>query len=108
MADFERRLLKIQLEFVCWSSAEHNNFSECSPEPKKGAKVIRVRGWQPHEFLGAACGSPYIVFISTSGMLRSSDIYIYNTCSYAWLQQWIYIIYLYCAKQRWPISNADN
>ena len=38
-------------------------------------------------FLGAACGSPYIVFISTSGMLRSSDIsiyiYIYNTCSYA-------------------------
>ena len=28
-------------------------------------------------FLGAAIGSPYIVFISTSGMLRSSDIYIY-------------------------------
>ena len=28
-------------------------------------------------FLGAACGSPYIVFISTSGMLRLSDIYIY-------------------------------
>ena len=28
-------------------------------------------------FLGAATGSPYIVFISTSGMLRSSDIYIY-------------------------------
>ena len=28
-------------------------------------------------FLGAARGSPYIVFISTSGMLRSSDIYIY-------------------------------
>ena len=28
-------------------------------------------------FLGAAAGSPYIVFISTSGMLRSSDIYIY-------------------------------
>ena len=28
------------------------------------------------ELLGAACGSPYIVFISTSGMLRSSDIYI--------------------------------
>ena len=36
-------------------------------------------------FLGAATGSPYIVFISTSGMLRSSDIYIYiyNKCSYA-------------------------
>ena len=30
-------------------------------------------------FLGAACGSPYIVFISTSGMQRSSDIYIYNS-----------------------------
>ena len=28
-------------------------------------------------FLGATAGSPYIVFISTSGMLRSSDIYIY-------------------------------
>ena len=39
-------------------------------------------------FLGAATGSPYIVFISTSGMLRSSDIYIYiyiyiYVCSYA-------------------------
>ena len=36
-------------------------------------------------FLGAAAGSHYIVFISTSGMLRSSDtyIYMYNTCSYA-------------------------
>ena len=30
-------------------------------------------GWM---LLGAAAGSPYIVFISTSGMLRSSDIYI--------------------------------
>ena len=29
------------------------------------------------KLLGAATGSPYIVFISTSGMLRSSDIYIY-------------------------------
>ena len=28
-------------------------------------------------FLGAAAGSPYIVFISTSSMLRSSDRYIY-------------------------------
>ena len=34
-------------------------------------------------FLGAATGSPYIVFISTSGMLRSSNIYIYDMCSYA-------------------------
>ena len=28
-------------------------------------------------FLGAATGSPYIVFISTSGMLLLSDRYIY-------------------------------
>ena len=28
-------------------------------------------------FLGAACGSPYIVFISTSGMLCLSDRYMY-------------------------------
>ena len=44
MADFERRQLKIQLEFVCGSSDERNNFSEGSPEPKKGAQVIQVRG----------------------------------------------------------------
>ena len=30
--------------------------------------------------LGAAAGSPYIVFISTTGMLCSSDIYIYIIC----------------------------
>ena len=35
--------------------------------------------------LGAAADSPYIVFISTSGMLRSSDIYIY-------IYTYIYII----------------
>ena len=38
-------------------------------------------------FLEAACGTPYIVFISTSGMLRLSDIYIWPI---------------------WPIWNADN
>ena len=43
-------------------------------------------------FLGAAAGSPYIVFISTSGMLRSSDIYIYI---------YIYII-------RVPTRNRNN
>ena len=36
-----------------------------------------------YNLLGSTCGSPYIVFILTSGMLRSSDIYIYNMCSYA-------------------------
>ena len=49
------------------SFAERNNFSKGSSEPKKDAQVIRVRG-TPHKFLGAAAGSPYIVFISTSGM----------------------------------------
>ena len=58
-------------------------------------------------FLGAAAGSPYVVFISTSGILCSFDIYIY-----------IYIIRiiatmnlcynLYYAKKRWLISNVDN
>ena len=42
------------------------------------------------KFLGAATGSPYIVFISTSGMLRSSDIYIY--------------IYILCV----PTHNRNN
>ena len=41
-------------------------------------------------FLGAAAASPYIVFISTSGMLRSSDIYIY--------------IYIICV----PTRNRNN
>ena len=50
MADFERRQLEIQLEFMRWSSAEHNNFSEASSERKKGTQVIRVWGQQPHEF----------------------------------------------------------
>ena len=68
MVDFECRQLEIQLKFVRWSSDERNNFSKGYSEPKKDAQVIRVRGRQPHEFLGAACGSPYIVFISTSGM----------------------------------------
>ena len=31
-------------------------------------------------FLGAAAGSPYIVLILTSGMLRSIYIYIYIIC----------------------------
>ena len=39
------------------------------------------------DFLGAATGSPYIVFISTSGMLRSSDRYMY-----IFIYGYIYII----------------
>ena len=45
----------------------HHNLTRCCTK-------IRF-GW--FSFLGAACGSPYIVFISTSGMLCLSDIYIY-------------------------------
>ena len=44
MADFECRQLEIQLEFVCWSFAECNNYSEGSSKRKKGAQVIQVRG----------------------------------------------------------------
>ena len=50
MADIERRQFEIGLEFVRWSFAECNNFSEGSSEPKKDAQVIWVRGRQPHEF----------------------------------------------------------
>ena len=44
MADFERRQLEIGLEFVHWSFAVSNNFSEGFSEYKKDAQVIRVRG----------------------------------------------------------------
>ena len=44
MADFERRQLEFGLEFVRWSSDEHNNFSEGSSKPKKDVQVIQVRG----------------------------------------------------------------
>ena len=40
MVDFESRQLEIQLEFVRCNSAESNNFSEGSSEPKKDAQVI--------------------------------------------------------------------
>ena len=50
MADFESRQFEIGLEFVRFSSDEHNNFSEGSSKPKKDAQEIRVRGRQPHEF----------------------------------------------------------
>ena len=51
MTDFERQQLEIGLEFMLWSFAEHNNFSEGSFEPKEDVQVIQVRGRQPHEFL---------------------------------------------------------
>ena len=44
MADFERRQLEIELEFVRWSFDERNNFSEGSSKSKKDVQVIRVRG----------------------------------------------------------------
>ena len=44
MANFERRQLKIGLEFVRRSFTERKNFSEGFSEPKKDAQVIRVRG----------------------------------------------------------------
>ena len=44
MADFERREIEIGLEFVLWSFAERNNFSEGSSKLRKDAQVIRVRG----------------------------------------------------------------
>ena len=50
MADLKRWQIEIQLEFMCWSSAERNNFSEGSSQSKKDAQVIRVWEWQPHEF----------------------------------------------------------
>ena len=53
MADFERGQFEIGLEFVCWSFAERNNFSEGSFEPTKDAQVIWVRGRQPHEFFNS-------------------------------------------------------
>ena len=44
MADFERWQFEIGLEFVLWSFAKRNNFSEGSSKPKKDTQVIRVRG----------------------------------------------------------------
>ena len=50
MADFKHQQFEIGLEFVRWSFAKCNNFSEGFSEPKKGAQVIQVQGRQPHEF----------------------------------------------------------
>ena len=67
------------------------------------------------DFLGAACGSPYIVFISTSGMLRSSDIYIYiyiyiyNMCFHASTTTLNLYANLYYAKTKWLLfETKDN
>ena len=53
MADFERWQFEIGLEFVLWSFAECNNFSEGSSKPEKDTQVIRVWGRQPHEFFNS-------------------------------------------------------
>ena len=57
---------------------------------KAGQRILADRGFTARDllarkqpcltvlsFLGATTGSPYIVFISTSGMLHSSDKHIY-------------------------------
>ena len=72
MADFKRRQFEIGLEFVRWSFAERNNFSEGSFEPKKYAQVIRVRGQQPHEFFN----SNYLLLKSRTNIQTNWIIYI--------------------------------
>ena len=60
-------------------------------------------------FLGAAAGSPYIVFISTSGMLRSIYIYIdiYIICvSTQVLQHLIYTQIYIALKQNGYFSRG--
>ena len=58
--------------------------------------------------LGAAAGSPYIVFISTSGMLRSSDIYIYNMHSHASTTTHNLYANLYYAKTKWLLFETKD
>ena len=53
MADFECRQFEIELEFLRWSFAERNNFSEGSSKPNKDAQVIQVRGSAAHGFLNS-------------------------------------------------------
>ena len=45
--------------------AERNKFSNCSSQPKEDAKVIQVRGWQPHEFLTRITYCSVILCFST-------------------------------------------
>ena len=56
MADFERRQFEIGLEFLRWSFAERNNFSEGFSEPKEDAQGRRpsnssAGGGSPTSFL---------------------------------------------------------
>ena len=44
MANFKYQQLEIGLEFVRWSSAIRNNFSEGSSDPKKDTQAIREQG----------------------------------------------------------------
>ena len=66
MADFERRQLKIRLEFMRWSSAERKNFSKSSSKSWKGTQVIQVHG----------AAAP-ILFSFQLPVCNASPIYIY-------------------------------
>ena len=73
MADFECRQLEIPLEFLRWSFAKRNNFSEGSSEPKIDAQVIRVRGAAApmiffnlnYLFWFPECSAQYIIIVPT-------------------------------------------
>ena len=70
MANFEHRQLEIGLEFVYWSFAEHNNFSEGSSGTKKDAQVIRLRG--------AAASRVFSIRITCFGTIRGLQGQLYR------------------------------
>ena len=81
MADFERRQFEIELEFMRWSFAERNNFSEGSSKPRKDAQVIRVRGAAaPRVFeLELLVQLPIIIIILISYVYYTMNIHtVYN------------------------------
>ena len=53
MADFVCRQFEMGLEFVRWSFAKRNVFSEGSSEPKKDTQVIRVQGGSSTSFFNS-------------------------------------------------------
>ena len=87
MADFERRQLEIQLEFVHWSSAERNNFNEGSSKPKKGAQVIWVRG--------VAAPQVFSLELLVYNWLQSITFFSWNLSSiiYSFSCQWLLLFY---------------
>ena len=70
--------------------AEVSVFLAQYSEPTRFPVFLYGKSCDCHNFLGAATGSPYIAFISTSSMLHSSDIYMY--------------IYIICV----PTRNRNN